>query len=179
MRLFRGRQISSLLGRTQVAACRCVLEHIANSDTRDNGAQLGACRWGPHASGEVAIMEPTHRKSVNCHRDRRESFSGFEQTPSDFSFLCQSVTDFCFCLAHRPSKICQSLPKICRQSVTHLTDFLSLTAFLTAETRWIDRKAPTAWRHSPAKIPDRRNIYSCAYFQQLPATWSIQHKQNS
>jgi hypothetical protein len=44
--------------------------------------------------GYVAVIEPTHRKSVICHRGRRESFSGFKQAPSGVSFLCQAVTDF-------------------------------------------------------------------------------------
>jgi len=42
----------------------------------------------------VAVMEPDSRKSVICHIDTRESFSEFNQAPSDVSFLCQSMTDF-------------------------------------------------------------------------------------
>jgi hypothetical protein len=49
---------------------------------------------GPPSSVQLADRDPTQRKSVNCHRDRRESFSGFKQAPSGVSFLCQSMTDF-------------------------------------------------------------------------------------
>ena len=44
--------------------------------------QLILVRAGPLASGHLAAREPTHKKSVNCHRDRRESFFGFKQAPS-------------------------------------------------------------------------------------------------
>ena len=68
-----------------------LLDEIPRGLCRTNSDDLAA---GPPGSGYVAVVEPTHRESVNCHRDRRESFSGFKQVPSVVSFLCQSVTDF-------------------------------------------------------------------------------------
>lgn len=51
-------------------------------------------RAGAPGSGYVAAREPPHRESVNCHRDRRESFLEFKQAPRVVDFLCQPVTDF-------------------------------------------------------------------------------------
>jgi hypothetical protein len=44
--------------------------------------------------GSTCRQGSDSEESVNCHRDGRESFSGFKQAPSGVSFLCQSVTDF-------------------------------------------------------------------------------------